>query len=96
MFDNRKVAYLADLLPEFIKIYPDIFLYLDEVPPDIFPLLHRLKVNVKAILVDANVPTPQKFFNVPVLNFQTAVPYFNPSTAIIRVVKKIRNNLLKN
>ncbi len=89
MFDNRKVAYLADLLPEFIKIYPDIFLYLDEVPPDIFPLLHRLNANVKAILVDSEVSNPQTFFNVPVLNFQAAVPYFNYQTAIIRVAKKI-------
>ncbi len=89
MFDNRKVANLIGLIADFLKSHSDIYLMFEETSVDIFPLLHRLKANVKAILVDANVQTPQKFFNVPVLNFQAAVPYFNPQTAIIRVAKKI-------
>ena len=88
MFDNRKVANLIGLIADFLKSHSDIYLMFEETSVDIFPLLHRLKANVKAILVDANVQTPQKFFNVPVLNFQAAVQYFNPQTAIIRVVKK--------
>ena len=85
MFDNAKVQQMTDVLARFAQEHENIYVIPEWLTPEPFALFRRLRITVRAILIDA----PQKeIFGCPTLNLTDAIKNFSDKTGIIFLSKK--------
>ena len=94
MIDVAKVNRMTAELENFARSHGDIYLLPEILAPNIFALLKKINVRVKAILVNENVASGQEIFGCPVISLNSAIPSFTLTTGIIYFSGKTQTNLI--
>ncbi len=92
MFDTEKVRRMTGELEAFAREHEDIYLFSESLTPEIFALFRRMKITVRALLV--NSPTDRKeIFGCPIMVLSDVIKNFTARTGIIFLTRKPRTNL---